>query len=92
MTIGTMLFMEYNTQFKRPTGKLGESIAPYMNKHHEPLWYWGLSHVKVLPTYKILDVGCGGGKMVNLLAHKVNQGKVFGIDYSNGHGQLFNEY
>jgi ubiquinone/menaquinone biosynthesis C-methylase UbiE len=69
-------------QYKRPTGELGLKLASHMNQHHEALSLWGLSHVNIQPDYVVLDVGCGGGKMVNRLAQDVPQGKVFGIDYS----------
>jgi SAM-dependent methyltransferase len=74
--------MERQEQFKRPTGNLGKEVASYMNQHHEALYSWGLSHIDILPNYAILDVGCGGGKMVNRLANLAVRGKVVGIDYS----------
>jgi ubiquinone/menaquinone biosynthesis C-methylase UbiE len=69
-------------QFKRPTGLRGRLVAASMNRHHEPLTLWGLSQVNINPDYVILDVGCGGGKTVSKLAHRVVQGKIFGIDHS----------
>ncbi len=69
-------------QFKCPRGRRGRFVAALMNKGHKPLTIWGLKHVNIDPDYVILDVGCGGGKTVNQLAHKVPRGKVFGIDYS----------
>ena len=53
-----------------------------MNKEHEAMTLWGLTHVKIKSNYLILDVGCRGGKTLNRLAHQACQGKVFGIDYS----------
>jgi ubiquinone/menaquinone biosynthesis C-methylase UbiE len=53
-----------------------------MNRGHDPLTLWGLSHVKIEPSAVILDVGCGGGKTVNRLAQLAPQGKVYGIDHS----------
>jgi len=53
-----------------------------MNRGHEPLTLWGLTHVEIEPNYVILDVGCGGGKTVNRLVQQAPLGKVFGIDYS----------
>ena len=69
-------------QYKCPTGRDGRLVAALMNKGHEPLTLWGLTHVKIKADYVILDVGCGGGKTVNRLAQKVSRGKVFGIDHS----------
>ena len=54
-----------------------------MNVEHEQLTVWGLSKVTVQANFKILDVGCGGGKTIIRLANLAPQGKVFGIDYSH---------
>jgi SAM-dependent methyltransferase len=69
-------------QFKRPTGRRGRFVAALMNRGHQPLSLWGLTHVNIEPDYVVLDVGCGGGKTVNRLAQRVVLGKVFGLDYS----------
>ncbi len=69
-------------QFKRPTGRRGRFVAALMNREHQPLTLWGLTHVNIEPDYVILDVGCGGGKTVSRLAQRAVLGKVFGIDYS----------
>lgn len=70
-------------QYKRPTGSRGRVVAALMNKRHEALTLWGLTHVNIKPDYVILDVGCGGGKAVSRLAQRAVLGKVFGIDYSS---------
>ena len=69
-------------QYKRPTGRRGRVVAALMNKGHEALTLWGLTHVNTEADYVILDVGCGGGKTLSRLAQKAPLGKVFGIDYS----------
>ena len=69
-------------QYKRPTGRRGRIVAALMNKGHEALTIWGLTHVNIEADYVILDVGCGGGKTLSRLAQKGPLGKVFGIDYS----------
>jgi ubiquinone/menaquinone biosynthesis C-methylase UbiE len=69
-------------QYKHPTGHRGRVVAALMNKGHEALTLWGLTHVNIEPDYVILDVGCGGGKTISRLAQKAPLGKVFGIDYS----------
>jgi ubiquinone/menaquinone biosynthesis C-methylase UbiE len=69
-------------QYKRPTGHRGRVVAALMNKGHQALTLWGLTHVNIEPDYVILDVGCGGGKTVSRLAQRAFRGKVFGIDYS----------
>jgi len=53
-----------------------------MNASHSKLTDWGLEHVRVENHYKILDVGCGGGRTVSKLAAMATEGKVYGIDHS----------
>ncbi|MCW4009874.1 MAG: class I SAM-dependent methyltransferase [Candidatus Bathyarchaeota archaeon] len=69
-------------QYHCPTGEEGRVVAASMNRDHEPLTLWGLSHVKIGSDFTILDVGCGGGKTLNRLAQLAPLGKVYGIDYS----------
>lgn len=52
-----------------------------MNASHAPVTEWGLRHVSVGQDAAILDVGCGGGRTIDLLASRT-RGKVYGVDYS----------
>ena len=70
------------TQAKKPTGKFGIFFAKIMNAGHSHLTRWGLSHISIDKDFIVLDVGCGGGKTINLLAGIAKEGKVYGIDYS----------
>lgn len=69
-------------QFRCPTGEQGRAIAARMNKGHDQLTSWGLSHLKIGSDFVVLDIGVGGGKTVGKLANYASQGKVYGIDYS----------
>lgn len=69
-------------QFRRPTGRRGRLVAALMNRGHEMLALWGLTHVNIKSDHLILDVGCGGGQTINRLAQRASLGKVFGVDYS----------
>lgn len=69
-------------QFRRPTGSQGRAVAALMNRGHDLLTDWGLSHVKIEPNFTVLDVGCGGGRTIGKLAGLAVEGRVFGIDYS----------
>ncbi|MFP4654415.1 MAG: class I SAM-dependent methyltransferase [Methanohalobium sp.] len=53
-----------------------------MNEHHFDLWNWGIGHISVASDSLVLDVGCGGGRAVQILAELCPEGKVYGIDYS----------
>lgn len=66
----------------KPHGFWGSMMIKSMNKGHAAVSEWGLSHIKIERNHHVLDVGCGGGKMVERLCKMVGNGKVFGIDYS----------
>ena len=42
----------------------------------------GLEHIGIQPDATILDVGCGGGGAVKILAQAASRGKVYGVDHS----------
>ena len=55
-----------------------------MNTGHDALTDWGLSHVKIESGFKIVDVGCGGGRTIEKLAAIAASGMVYGVDYAEG--------
>ena len=69
-------------QFRKPTGWMAKFAALGMNREHEKVWRWGLEHVAITPDTVILDVGCGGGGAVKILAQTASGGKICGVDYS----------
>jgi ubiquinone/menaquinone biosynthesis C-methylase UbiE len=69
-------------QFRKPTGWLGKIAGLGMNREHEKVWRWGLEHIAIAPDAVILDVGCGGGGAVKILARAASRGKVYGVDYA----------
>ena len=52
-----------------------------MNKSHETLAQWGVSHLNIEKDVTILDIGCGGGVNVERFL-KMTDEKVYGLDYS----------
>ena len=69
-------------QFRKPTGWMARLVGIGMNREHEKVWRWGLEHATIHPDAVILDVGCGGGGAVRILAQAACRGKVYGVDYS----------
>jgi ubiquinone/menaquinone biosynthesis C-methylase UbiE len=69
-------------QFRKPTGWMAGLAALGMNREHEKVWRWGLEHIALQPDAVILDIGCGGGGAVRILAQAASRGKVYGVDYS----------
>ena len=67
-------------QCRKPTGHFGRLLAHGMNLGHASLTTWGLSHIDISSDSVSLDIGCGGGKTLNRLATKAENGKAYGID------------
>lgn len=55
-------------QFRKPTGWMAGLIALGMNREHAKVWRWGLGYIAIQSDAVILDVGCGGGGTVKILA------------------------
>lgn len=72
----------FTRQCRKPTGWLGRRVARAMNVGHAKLTTWGLRGVRVGPAARILDIGCGGGRTLRILAAMASDGRVEGIDYS----------
>jgi ubiquinone/menaquinone biosynthesis C-methylase UbiE len=75
-------------QCRKPTGRFGKFVGRTMNLGHARIRHWGISHISIKPDAYILDIGCGGGKAVQELARSSQNGKVYGIDYSEDMVQL----
>ena len=67
---------------RKPVGELGHQILDRMNKSHETMAQWGVSHFDIKEDDLILDIGCGGGKSLERFAEQITTGKVVGLDYS----------
>lgn len=68
-------------QCRKPTNRTGRRELLRMNASHARVTEWGLDHVSVGQHAAILDIGCGGGRTIDLLASRT-RGKVYGVDYS----------
>lgn len=69
-------------QCRKPHSLLGRFFLWEMGQRHMNLTGWGLSHVAIKRDFRILDVGCGGGRTVAKLAAMATTGSVSGLDYS----------
>jgi len=69
-------------QCVKPEGELGIDVGKEMNVSHEELWRWGLNFINKNGKQSILDVGCGGGKAINLMSSIFPKSSLVGIDYS----------
>jgi SAM-dependent methyltransferase len=69
-------------QVRKPTGWLGRRVVRAMNLSHANVAGWGLQQAIVPKNAVALDVGCGGGWVVQRLASLASEGQVIGLDYS----------
>lgn len=53
-----------------------------MNSAHIEMNKWALEKINIKKESILLDVGCGGGKTLQLLSKVNSSGKIYGIDYS----------
>jgi ubiquinone/menaquinone biosynthesis C-methylase UbiE len=74
------IFQTLIAQSKMPTGRLGKMMLRIMNSAHHSLTLWGVSRLK--PCRKVLDVSCGGGNAIHMMAETGKFEQIFGIDLS----------
>ena len=77
------LIRDYFNQTRKPEGFLGRMMVNGMNKGHDKLSDWGLSHLKKTEPEEVLDIGCGGGRNAGKLLDKYPASHVTAIDYSD---------
>ena len=71
-------------QVRKPHKWLGRPFLWIMNVSHSRLTNWRLRQVPIEKHFKILDIGCGGGRTIQKLAAIATQGHVCGVDYASG--------
>nr|WP_075574655.1 methyltransferase domain-containing protein [Ezakiella massiliensis] len=75
------MFKKFLENFRKPKDNFGgRFMLKSMNKGHEKLASWGRSYLEIKKEYKVLDLGCGGGRNIEYFLTKAN--KVYGIDHS----------
>lgn len=74
--------MGLEKQGAKPTGLIGKIIGRLMNKFHTSI-YTDYFNTKDIPdNFRILDIGCGGGKFLNYLSQRSDGFYLWGIDHS----------
>ncbi|MGY1500637.1 class I SAM-dependent methyltransferase [Streptomyces sp. QTS52] len=68
--------------FRRPAGAPGALVGHLMTVQHRGLTRWSAEHLDVRRTHHVLDLGCGSGMAVELLARRAESGFVAGLDHS----------
>jgi SAM-dependent methyltransferase len=69
-------------QHRCPTGLVGLVIGERMARQHTPETLWTIALLDLEPTDRVLDIGCGAGRAIALIAARTLHGHVSGIDLS----------
>jgi len=70
-------------QARKPSGWIGKMVYGHLAAWgHRPLTRWAMDFMDVQPADHVLDIGCGSGMAIKLLAQIAVDGFVAGVDYS----------
>ena len=82
MKLSERLLRWMGQQARKPSGLLGRIAGHGMSWGHRSHTIWALSYLDIRPTDRVLDVGCGGGMAIKLIAQSAVHGFVAGVDHS----------
>src|SRR5579884_408998 len=71
-----------NKHYVCPQGVVGRFVGELMVRQHQIETAWTVSLADVQPADRVLEIGFGAGKAIELLAEKTTHGFVYGIDLS----------
>jgi SAM-dependent methyltransferase len=69
-------------QHRYPTGLIGQLIAGRMLRQHAPETEWSVALLNLLPTDRVLEIGFGAGRGLELALQQARLGCVSGVDLS----------
>ena len=74
--------MGLEKQGARPTGLIGIIIGRLMNRFHTSMYTDYFNTKDISDKFRILDIGCGGGKFLKYLSQRSDGFYLWGIDHS----------
>lgn len=69
-------------QYRCPTGLLGHVVGNKMARQHAPETTWTLSLLDMKPADRVLEIGFGVGRAIELIAAQIPRCSIAGIDLS----------
>lgn len=75
----------------KPEGEAGKAMLSRMNDSHFEVTGWALGLWTLNPNDVVLDIGCGGGMTLKRMSESLDDGVLFGVDYSDVSVQLSSE-
>jgi ubiquinone/menaquinone biosynthesis C-methylase UbiE len=77
------LMRVFGRQARKPSGWWGRMVYGHLAAYgHRPVTRWAMSFIDVQPSDRVLDIGCGSGTAIQLIARIATEGLVAGVDYS----------
>lgn len=83
------LDMDLLQNTRKPVGENGGKMIEKMNEEHFMLTKWGLDQTPI--GENVLDVGCGGGRAIEILSKESANCTFTGLDYSEKSVQMAKE-
>jgi len=79
-----MSFSKYiSDQLRKPTGLFGRHVMTHMlNRLNLPINHLALEVLQLSSNDHVLEIGFGGGSLIEEMSRLITQGKISGIDYS----------
>lgn len=74
--------MGIEKQGSKPTGKFGIIFGKLMNKFHTSLYMNYFDKITIPENYRILDIGCGGGRFLKYLSQRNTSLTLWSLDHS----------
>src|SRR5690242_8602191 len=69
-------------QHRHPAGIAGVVVGAKMARQHAPETGWTRDLLAIRPGDTVLEVGCGAGRGLGLVAERAARGRVVGLDLS----------
>jgi 2-polyprenyl-3-methyl-5-hydroxy-6-metoxy-1,4-benzoquinol methylase len=74
----------FSEQARQPSGLFGRIVMPVVfDRGNAFLNGFVNSLMTVQPNDRVLEIGCGTGKLINIMAKKIDKGIISGIDFSS---------
>jgi ubiquinone/menaquinone biosynthesis C-methylase UbiE len=74
----------FSKQARKPSGLFGRIVMPVVfDRGNAFLNGFVNALIAVQPNDRVLEIGCGTGKLINIMAKKIDKGIISGIDFSS---------
>ncbi len=71
------------SQFKQPSGIMGRFLMGFvLNKGNAKINQLTVELLDIQASDRVLDIGFGGGVTLGIMAERIDNGKVYGVDFS----------